>query len=96
MGPAPLLDDLIWFFECEPQGELQDWEAQWPYSEVSFSTKLALDLKRVVTVDVERLRSTEVLRVHFRDADPLDTLRLQLKLSFSLTWAIDESASASS
>ena len=118
MDPTPSLDDLIWLFEAEPRGEYEDWERQWPYSEVIFATqrgswgvhfvlwpggetaqlrleqggeqRVALALKRVVTVDAERLHGEEALRVHFREDDPLRTLRLRLKPSVSLHWDMEE------
>lgn len=49
-----------------------------------------LDLRRVVTVDLERIHGSEVLRIYFRPDDPLDTLHFQLKPTFALTWAMDE------
>jgi hypothetical protein len=119
MDPVPSLEDLLWFFEVEPQGENDDWPRYWPYTQVSYSTKrgeweyevtlwpggesvrlqaarlgdaaIRLDLKRVVTVDLERTPGGESLRIHFRADDPLGTLRLQLKPAFALSWAMNES-----
>ena len=51
---------------------------------------ISLDLKRVVTVDLQRAPRSEALRIHFRPEERLDTLWLQLKPTFALSWAMDE------
>ena len=59
-------------------------------STTSAATSLRVLSREARTTDLERAPRSEAMRIHFHADDRLDTLWLQLKPTFSLSWAMVE------